>query len=311
MCSSDVVAAVSIVSYSEQPKLYSCIFGEGIVNDIVSIILFNCIYGLQSTAFSAVTPVIILGQFVILGIVSVLMGVIFGCLTSLLFKHARFLTASPVTEMFVMLGFSIICYFCTGIIKILGTEMSGIIALLTCSIINGHYTFYNFSPQGKSTSSVTVAFLGNTFEAAVYSYIGIALYSCIPIWWSFSFILTEFFIIVIFRFIGVMGTFYTARLCCKRKTIAFRELLFITYGGMIRGAIAFALVLKITVVDTCGKIGDQPLEGCYTQKNYDLVVTTTLALVYITTLIFGTFMTFVQKKLVPPKEEDQHEFDEM
>jgi NhaP-type Na+/H+ or K+/H+ antiporter len=43
LCSSDVVAAVSIVDYSKQPKLYSCIFGEGVVNDAVSIILFNTI----------------------------------------------------------------------------------------------------------------------------------------------------------------------------------------------------------------------------------------------------------------------------
>ena len=37
LCSSDVVAAVSIVDYTQQPKLYSCIFGEGVFNDIVSI----------------------------------------------------------------------------------------------------------------------------------------------------------------------------------------------------------------------------------------------------------------------------------
>lgn len=43
LVSSDVVAAVSIVSYQEQPKLYSCIFGEGVFNDIVSIILFNTV----------------------------------------------------------------------------------------------------------------------------------------------------------------------------------------------------------------------------------------------------------------------------
>jgi len=43
LCSSDVVAAVSIVDYTKQPKLYSCIFGEGCVNDIVSIILFNTV----------------------------------------------------------------------------------------------------------------------------------------------------------------------------------------------------------------------------------------------------------------------------
>ena len=46
MCSSDVVAAVSIVDYSKQPKLFSCIFGEGVVNDIVSIILFGTILNL-------------------------------------------------------------------------------------------------------------------------------------------------------------------------------------------------------------------------------------------------------------------------
>ena len=46
LCSSDVVAAVSIVNYSDQPKLYSCIFGEGVINDIVSIILFNTVNGL-------------------------------------------------------------------------------------------------------------------------------------------------------------------------------------------------------------------------------------------------------------------------
>ena len=46
LCSSDVVAAVSIVDYNAQPQLYSCIFGEGVVNDIVSIVLFNTIAAL-------------------------------------------------------------------------------------------------------------------------------------------------------------------------------------------------------------------------------------------------------------------------
>jgi NhaP-type Na+/H+ or K+/H+ antiporter len=46
LCSSDVVAAVSIVDFESQPKLYSCIFGEGVANDIVSIIMFNAILSL-------------------------------------------------------------------------------------------------------------------------------------------------------------------------------------------------------------------------------------------------------------------------
>ena len=47
LCASDVVAAVSTINYETQPKLFSCIFGEGAFNNIVSIILFNTINSLQ------------------------------------------------------------------------------------------------------------------------------------------------------------------------------------------------------------------------------------------------------------------------
>lgn len=61
LCSSDVVAAVSIVNYEAQPKLYSCIFGEGVFNDIVSIILFNTAVSLQGAEFYWWTPFMIAG----------------------------------------------------------------------------------------------------------------------------------------------------------------------------------------------------------------------------------------------------------
>jgi len=38
-----VIAAISIVKYEEQPKLFSIIFGEGIINDAVSLILFQAV----------------------------------------------------------------------------------------------------------------------------------------------------------------------------------------------------------------------------------------------------------------------------
>ena len=59
-----------------------------------------------------------------------------------------------------------------------------------------------------------------------------------------------FGILVLGRLISVFSVFYSSRLCCKRKTINFRELCFISYAGMIRGAIAFALVLKLPVTTT-------------------------------------------------------------
>lgn len=81
-----------------------------------------------------------------MGVISVLMGCIFGFSGAWVFKHVRFLNESPVTEMFVMYAWGMAAYFSTGLIEINGLEMSGIIALLTCAVISGHYTWYNLSP---------------------------------------------------------------------------------------------------------------------------------------------------------------------
>jgi len=234
---------------------------------------------------------VILGQFILLGVVSIAVGLVFGIGLSLLFKHVRFLTATPVIETFLIFAFSYVSYFVSTLIKLPnGLEMSGIISLLTCAIVSAHYTYYNISPQGKQASTLSFSFLGEMAEAAVYSYVGLALYSTIPTWWSWSFIFVQLAIIFGGRVIGVLSTFYCCRLCWKKKTIKFNELLFITYAGMIRGAIAFALVLKIQYDDPEDA---KVCEDCYSKKNYDLVVSTTLMLVMFTTLIFGTFMDFV------------------
>jgi NhaP-type Na+/H+ or K+/H+ antiporter len=40
-CSSDIIAAVTIIKFEDQPKLFSVILGEGLFNDAVAIILFQ------------------------------------------------------------------------------------------------------------------------------------------------------------------------------------------------------------------------------------------------------------------------------
>ena len=39
-CSSDIIAAVTIIKFEDQPKLFSIILGEGLNNDAVAIILY-------------------------------------------------------------------------------------------------------------------------------------------------------------------------------------------------------------------------------------------------------------------------------
>lgn len=107
------------------------------------------------------------------------------------------------------------------------------------------------------------------------------------------FIVVELFIIIIGRFTGTLGLLYLLVLCGHKQKLKLKEVIFIAYGGMIRGAIAYALVLTI----------DKDME----QRN--VIITTSLTLVAITTICFGSFMPLVQKWLVPPTTDDMHEYD--
>jgi NhaP-type Na+/H+ or K+/H+ antiporter len=91
LCSSDVIAAVSLVSYDKEPKLFSIIFGEGITNDAVSIILFNTVlrYTTANTEITWSSPFSISGGFMLLGLISVLIGMAFGLASSLFLKYFR------------------------------------------------------------------------------------------------------------------------------------------------------------------------------------------------------------------------------
>ena len=71
-----------------------------------------------------------------------------------------------------------------------------------------------------------------------------------------------------------------------QKSLKFKECVFLSYAGMIRGAIALGLAIKA--------------EHYFSE--YDFVVASVLALVIVSTLLFGSFMPLVAKCLLdPPK----------
>ena len=144
LCSSDVIAAISIIKYDEQPKLFSLVFGEGIVNDAVAIILFNTVsmfVGEHTEQFTATTTFKIIGNFLLLGVASIGIGIVFGLIGSYCLKKMRFLTVSAVKETLLIFCFGYLAY-ATGEIA----HMSGIIALLTSGVVMAHYAWYNLSP---------------------------------------------------------------------------------------------------------------------------------------------------------------------
>ena len=143
LCCTDVVAAISIIKYEEQPKLFSLVFGEGITNDAVCIILFNTVmeYAGPNSEFTSSTPFSIIGSFLNLSFYSILTGILMGLLCAFVTKHFRFLTVKPVVECTLI--------FCFGYLSYCVAELfhySGIIALLASSILMAKYAWYNLSP---------------------------------------------------------------------------------------------------------------------------------------------------------------------
>ena len=125
--------------------------------------------------------------------------------------------------------------------------------------------------------------MGYAIEAFVFSYLGLTFFSYGGFKWSPGLFAVELVIIVLGRGLGTLGLVGLLKCCCKyRSGIDLRELTFIWYAGMIRGAIAFGLVLRI-----------DPAQF----KNRDVIVTTSLSLVIFTTVVFGSTVGLLQKYL--------------
>jgi NhaP-type Na+/H+ or K+/H+ antiporter len=205
LCSSDVIAAVSLVSFEKEPDLYSIIFGEGITNDAVSIILFNTVMKYTSKTgkegkVSWSTPFNIIINFKSLGFWSLCMGIVFALWCAWLLKNYRSFSKNATNEVLIIFCYGYIAYILSEV-----SENSGIITLLTCGIVMSHYTWYNLSPQGKHASFITFEFLSFGMEGFVFIYLGVTLFSFGNLRWSWDLFIVELMIIMIGRFIGTVG----------------------------------------------------------------------------------------------------------
>ena len=124
----------------------------------------------------------------------------------------------------------------------------------------------------------------------IFSYVGIGIFGYRKSDWSPSFIGYEFFIIIVGRLLSVLIVEYAFVICGCKQTFKFKELVFLSYAGMIRGAIALGLAIRAS--------------GIFT--DYDVFVTSVLSLVILTTLVFGSFMPLMAKLLLDPPRKTGH-----
>lgn len=172
LSATDPVTILSIFNmYKVDPKLYTIIFGESLLNDAVSIVMFETAQKFSGTSlqFSSIFKGI--GMFLMTFTISLLIGLIVGILTALVLKHSH-VRRFPQIESCLVLLFAYASYFFSN-----GCHMSGIVSLLFCGITLKHYAYYNMSRRTQIAVKYIFQLLAQLSENFIFVYLGLSLFT--------------------------------------------------------------------------------------------------------------------------------------
>ena len=292
----DTIAALTFIHEETEPKLFAILFGEGVINDAVCIVLYRILRDFTSTGqeFTSSTPLMMFGKFLNLAIFSFIIGMVVGILCAYLLKKFKEnnINLNRTQEISVIIFFAFISYT-------LAEEMglSSIVTLLFCGMFMSNYAFYNLSFQGREESSVVSRMLSNIAEAFVFTYLGLTLITYIQHSLSISFIIIELFVVIFGRIFSIFFLCYLMKIfgvhSFKMKT---SQKGIMSCAGSIRGAIAFGLAISI---DTSNKL------------HKEILVTSTLILVFFTTIVLGAMMPLLINLMKKLDFEDDNNNNEL
>jgi len=245
-----------------ESQLFYVIFGESVFNDAVAIVLFET---LKETLTGEVISIeLAIGKFFFVFLSSMIVGCILGCISAMIMKYARL--RELTVEIVVVLIF---CYFPYLVGQVF--SMSGIVAILFTGITMKHYTHRNMSPEAADLSEIAISLTASISETFVFLNLGTSVWTMSGV--NLSFVCWGILVILIARAGQVYPLSWILN-CFERNTRARlepKQMHMLWYSGL-RGAIAYALAV------------DFPEES----KNHEVIKSTTMMLVLITILTFGT-----------------------
>ena len=286
----DTIAALTFINEDKEPKLFAILFGEGVVNDAVCIVLYRILreFTLSGNEFTSSTPLMMFSKFLSLAFYSFIIGLLMGCICAYMLKYflTKQIKLNRTQEISIILFFAFISYTFS---EELG--LSPIVTLLFTGIFISNYAFYNLSFQAREESSVVSRMISNIAEAFVFTYLGLTLIASIQNNFCLSFLIIEFFVVIFGRVFAIFGlSFLIEKLGVKSFHMKVSQKGIMSCAGSIRGAIAFGLAISI---ETSNKVHKEILVG------------TTLILVFFTTIVFGALMPLMinlMKKLDKPED---------
>ncbi|KAL4909465.1 hypothetical protein BDW74DRAFT_165906 [Aspergillus multicolor] len=276
LSATDPVTILAIFNlYKVEPKLYTVIFGESILNDAIAIVLFETA---QKYAESDAGSLSILNLFEAIGLFllvffgSMLVGVIVGIMTALGLKYTH-VRRQPKIESCLIVLIAYASYFFSN-----GVLLSGIVSLLFCGITLKHYAYYNMSRRTQLTTKYLFQVMAQLSENFIFIYLGLDLLVQRDVQFKPLFILVAVVGICLARYLAVFplsrAINWFIRYRARRRGVEVADELPFAYQAMLfwaglRGAVGVALAAG--------------LKGA----NGPALRATVLVVVVITVIIFG------------------------
>ncbi|AQK42147.1 Sodium/hydrogen exchanger [Zea mays] len=163
----DSVCTLQVLNQDETPLLYSLVFGEGVVNDATSVVLFNAIENLDIDNFDAIVLLNFVGKFLYLFFTSTILGVATGLLSAYIIKKLCFARHSTDREVSIMILMAYLSYMISMLL-----DLSGILTVFFCGIVMSHYTWHNVTESSRVTTKHTFATLSFIAEIFLFLYVG-------------------------------------------------------------------------------------------------------------------------------------------
>jgi len=285
----DPVAVLAVFEEIQVDEvLYIVVFGESLLNDAVTVVLYNMFESYVEIEEENITVADIgkgFASFIVVAGGGTIIGIIWGYVTGFV---TRFTNHAPILEPMFVFTMAYLSYLCAEIF-----HMSGILAITFCGITMKNYVERNVSNKSQTTIKYAMKMLSSSSETIIFMFLGVATIHDEHVWnWWFT-ILTIVFC-TIFRCLGVLILIGLANRYRLHKLGAVDQFVMM-YGGL-RGAVAFALVLLV---------------DAHVVPHAHMFVTTTIAMVYWTVFVQGItikpLVKFLNVKTSQDKEPSMNE----
>ncbi|KAI5326498.1 hypothetical protein L3X38_035572 [Prunus dulcis] len=258
LSATDSVCTLQVLNQDETPFLYSVVFGEGVVNDATSIVLFNAVQSLDVSDIDALTALKLLGTFLYLFFTSTALGIAAGLLSAYIIKTLYFGRHSTDRECALMMLMAYLSYM--------------LAELMESSRITTKHAF------------ATMSFIAETF---IFLYVGMDALD-IDKWKASNAspgtsvgVSSLLFALVLIGRAAFVFPIANITNCFKKREgtkIEFRNQFIMWWAGLMRGAVTIAL--------SYNQFADS--SGSTSTRDSSLMITSTIIVVLFSTVVFGS-----------------------